>query len=390
MTTPQGDLRDRFLGGMSHAACTVNIITTDGPAGRAGVTVSAMASVSADTPRPTLLVCVHHLSPAADKIIENGHFVVNVLKDDQAYISDTFAGRFKDTVEDKFDCADWVNMPSGAPRVVDPLVGFDCRIASFEKVGTHYVFIGEVHEIFSAKQGSPLVYANRAYGSTSRIDSASSIAAGRQIAENTLSISCYHTFGPYILPQIIQQMTAEDPSIRFNLVEGDHRRVLESLLAGETELALLYDQNIPDGISVSTLMQLRPYVLLAEGHPLTQKTSVTPKDLADLPMVLLDSGPGRDYFLRIMQGDGVEPLVAYKSANFEMVRGLVGRGLGYTILNTKPASSMTYDGRSIVARPLDSKTPAANIVLAKRNNTNHAKTAEKFCWHCCEFFALEH
>jgi hypothetical protein len=29
----------------------------------AGVTVFAMMSVSADTPQPTLLVCIHHLSP---------------------------------------------------------------------------------------------------------------------------------------------------------------------------------------------------------------------------------------------------------------------------------------------------------------------------------------
>jgi hypothetical protein len=44
--------------GMSHAACTVNVVTTDGAAGRHGVTVSAMVSVSADTPQPTLLVCI--------------------------------------------------------------------------------------------------------------------------------------------------------------------------------------------------------------------------------------------------------------------------------------------------------------------------------------------
>ena len=42
----------RFLLGMSHAACTVNVVTTDGVAGRHGVTVSAMVSVSADTPQP--------------------------------------------------------------------------------------------------------------------------------------------------------------------------------------------------------------------------------------------------------------------------------------------------------------------------------------------------
>ena len=34
-------IRDQFLEGMSHAACTVNVVTTDGAAGRAGVTVSA-------------------------------------------------------------------------------------------------------------------------------------------------------------------------------------------------------------------------------------------------------------------------------------------------------------------------------------------------------------
>ena len=49
-------LRQQFLHGMSHAASTVNVVTTDGVAGRHGVTVSAMVSVSADTPQPTLLV----------------------------------------------------------------------------------------------------------------------------------------------------------------------------------------------------------------------------------------------------------------------------------------------------------------------------------------------
>src|SRR5580704_10415994 len=86
-------LRQRFLLGMSHAACTVNVVTTDGAAGRHGVTVSATVSVSADTPQPTLLVCIHHLSPVSAALLENGVFCVNVLRDDQAHISDSFAGR---------------------------------------------------------------------------------------------------------------------------------------------------------------------------------------------------------------------------------------------------------------------------------------------------------
>ena len=42
------EIRTQFLDGMSRAAFCVNVVTTDGPAGRAGVTVSAMSSVSAD------------------------------------------------------------------------------------------------------------------------------------------------------------------------------------------------------------------------------------------------------------------------------------------------------------------------------------------------------
>ncbi|WP_252405960.1 flavin reductase, partial [Escherichia coli] len=44
-----------FRAGMARLGAAVNIITTDGPGGRAGFTASAVCSVT-DTP-PTLLVC---------------------------------------------------------------------------------------------------------------------------------------------------------------------------------------------------------------------------------------------------------------------------------------------------------------------------------------------
>lgn len=383
-------LRDRFIGAMSHAASTVNIITTDGDAGRAGVTVSAMSSVSADTPKPTLLVCVHHLSAAAQKIIDNGVFCVNVLKDDQGYISDTFAGRFKDVVADKFDCTVWAAMPSGAPRVIDPLVGFDCTVASSERLGTHHVFIGEVNDVFVADQGSPLIYANRAYGTATRIDSAASIGAGRKAEHNRLNIACFHTFGPYILPEMIQRMTARDANLEIGLVEGDQRRVQESLLAGETEVALLYDIDLADGIDTTQLTQLEPYVLLAEGHPLAEKPVLEPADLAGHPMILLTSPPSPDYFTGIMRDAGTAPTIAYRSSNLEMVRGMVGHGLGYSILATKPASSITYDGRALVQRALKAQASPSRVVLGTRKGARLSRQAEQFIWFCRDFFDLHH
>ena len=108
-------MNDDFLAAMSRAANTVCVVTTDGMAGRFGVTVSAMTSVSAEDPGPSLLVCVHHLSPACEAIQRNRVFCANVLGSDQTHISDCFAGRTGAKGLDKFDCADWATGETGAP-----------------------------------------------------------------------------------------------------------------------------------------------------------------------------------------------------------------------------------------------------------------------------------
>lgn len=382
-------LRQRFIDGMGHAASTVNVVTTDGLHGRAGVTVSAMSSVSADTSKPTLLVCVHHLSPAAEVILQNSVICVNILRDDQSYISDTFAGRFKEQVSDKFDCAEWVAMSTGAPRVVDPLVAFDCKIVSSEKVGTHYVLFGEVEDVFIANTGSPLIYSNRAYGTASRIEAAASISAGMEIAERKLSIGCFSTFGPYVLPEMIERFSGDDGGLDFDLVEGDQRRIQQSLMAGEIEIALLYDLYLPEELATATLTELPPYVLLAKDHPLAINGELTPQDIADFPMVLLTAPPSPDYFLSIMRDAGVEPNIAFRSDSLEMVRGLVGRGLGYALLTTKPATTTTYDGRPLVTRPLVADVPHNRVVLATRKGRSLSKAAEAFAFQCREFFGAD-
>jgi flavin reductase (DIM6/NTAB) family NADH-FMN oxidoreductase RutF len=177
---------------MSFAACTVSIVTTDGIAGRFGVTVSAMASVSADGDRPTLLVCIHHLSPTAAAILRNRVFCINILRDDQSHISDCFAGRLRTADDDKFSCARWTTETTGAPRLADPLVAFDCRLISGERIGTHHVFLGAVESIYNSDSGSPLIYAKRAYGTPRRLK----IVGRSEPADGScaISIGCYQVF----------------------------------------------------------------------------------------------------------------------------------------------------------------------------------------------------
>jgi flavin reductase (DIM6/NTAB) family NADH-FMN oxidoreductase RutF len=385
---PDRALRQQFLVGMSHAACTVNVVTTDGVAGRHGVTVSAMVSVSADTPQPTLLVCIHHMSPVAEAVLKNGVFCVNVLRDDQAHISDRFAGRSTVRGAAKFDCATWTTQVTGAPRVIDSLVAFDCRVTASERVGSHFVVFGSVQDIFVAGGGAPLIYANRAYGVPRRFHQRRSPRGDS--AAGTLAIGCYHVFAPYIMPALVARLTKLHPDIALTLVESDQDHLVASLRRNDTEVALLYDFGLDSDLHTEHLAELTPYVLLPEGHPLAGTSGIALEDLQDEPLILLDVEPSRSYFLSMFKDFGLEPQIGLCTKSLEMVRGFVGHGLGYSLLATKPANNMTYDGRALVARPLTNAVKNSRLALVTMSGRPMSPLAREFAEHCRSFFGVTH
>jgi flavin reductase (DIM6/NTAB) family NADH-FMN oxidoreductase RutF len=379
-------LRQQFLRGMSYAASTVNVVTTDGVAGRHGVTVSAMVSVSADTPQPTLLVCIHRLSPVVTAVLENGVFCVNVLRDDQAHISDNFAGRSGAHGAAKFDCATWTTQLTGAPRVVDSLVAFDCRVTASERVGSHFVVFGSVQDIFVSGVGAPLIYANRAYGVPRRFHQRRS--ARRGAAAGSLAVGCDQMLAPYILPALVARLTKLHPEIALTLIEADHEHLVASLRRNDTDIALLHDEGMGPDFRVERLAELTPYVLLPDGHPLASAPGVALRDLVQEPLVLLDIEPNRNHTLSLFRECGLEPQIGYRSRSLEMVRGLVGHGLGYSLLATKPANNMTYDGRALVARPLTDSVKNSRLIVAALDGRSMSALAVEFAEHCRTLFGV--
>ncbi|HQY30017.1 MAG TPA: flavin reductase family protein [Thermomicrobiales bacterium] len=155
------DLRSQFIDAMSRAVTGVTVVTTSGPEGRFGQTVSAMASVTADP--PTLLVCIKTTSIIVDQIRTNDRFGVNILRSDQRRVADTFAGRSRTGVPYDFDVAHWEEPVLGAPLLVGAVGQFACDLTNAVLVGSHLVMFGEVLAA-QTSSGSPLLYARRSYG----------------------------------------------------------------------------------------------------------------------------------------------------------------------------------------------------------------------------------
>jgi flavin reductase len=157
------NLRNLFLEGMSRAATFVAVATTDGEAGRYGVTISSLTSVSADGDHPSLLACIHHLSPAAAAILKNRAFCANLLGEGQQYLANLFAGRKSPNAPSRFDGLAWHAGAAGQPILDGATASFECRIATALLWETHYIIVGKVTSVLLSDDPSALLYGQRAY-----------------------------------------------------------------------------------------------------------------------------------------------------------------------------------------------------------------------------------
>lgn len=168
MTDP--DLRAQFLEAMARAATFVSVVTTDGPSGLAGVTVSSMTSVSADGAEPSLLFCVHHLSKTATVILANRAFCANLLQEDQQEVSDIFSGRMKVEGVERFDRTLWRAGAGGQPILGGATASFECVLGTSVLWETHYIMVGKVTRVHLSDDPAALLYGQRAYRRAVSID----------------------------------------------------------------------------------------------------------------------------------------------------------------------------------------------------------------------------
>ena len=159
------DERTAFLEGMSRVNGPVTIVTAAGDDGPAGMTVSAMCSVSADP--PSVLVCGQRDVPATTAIEIAGAFNVNVLATDDQYLSDVFGDRTDVKEPERFSVGQWETGANGAPRLSTAIAVFECRLERRETWHSHEVLIGVVEQTHLSDSKPPLAYVLRRYATPS-------------------------------------------------------------------------------------------------------------------------------------------------------------------------------------------------------------------------------
>lgn len=202
-----------------------------------------------------------------------------------------------------------------------------------------------------------------------------------------LELGCFVTLAPFFLPALLQGFSRAHPAIQVRHREGDHAGLCRGLLGGAFDLALLYDLGFEDGIEAEPIASVPLRAVLPAGHKLARRRAVPLAELAPLPLVLLDLPQSADYFLALFRARGLEPNIRHRTTSFELVRGLVAGGHGYSLLNLAPAHDRTYDGGQVAVRPLDRSVPPLKIVAARAAQARASRRTLLFRDHLRAFFA---
>jgi DNA-binding transcriptional LysR family regulator len=176
-------------------------------------------------------------------------------------------------------------------------------------------------------------------------------------------LGSFITLGPVILPSLIKELMKAFPQIHLEISEGTQENLMQDLKNNRIDVALLYDLDLSTDINCVPLSEYSPYVALPNNHELAQKKEISLSELVDLPLILLDVAPSRSFFLGLFEAEDLKPTIAHTSPSLELVRGMVGCGLGYSLLVTRPHGDKTYDGSQICIRRLKGSHSKSRIVL---------------------------
>lgn len=167
------------------------------------------------------------------------------------------------------------------------------------------------------------------------------LAAGRRaIADlagavrGRLHVATSHHIGLHRLPPVLRHFTAAYPDVDLDLRFLESEDACAAVAAGDIELAVVTLPQEPSAQLVTEPLWRDPLVfVVGAGHPLAERATVGPADLARTPAIL----PGTATFTRrivtaALRELGVEPRVAFETNYLETIKMMVSVGLGWSVL----------------------------------------------------------
>ncbi|WP_244607035.1 LysR substrate-binding domain-containing protein [Bosea sp. CS1GBMeth4] len=176
---------------------------------------------------------------------------------------------------------------------------------------------------------------------------AGEVMALKSSPRGTIVIGLPPSVGIVLTVPLVQHFREAFPLISLRVIEGFSGHVLEWLLTGKIDVAVLYNAPRTGSLRAEPLLTDELFLLgPAQGGVVPDAESVPARLLSQIPLIL----PARPHGLRMlvdsMLGEaGIAPRVEIEVEAMPSTLGLVENGVGYTILSYSTAHARVQAGR---------------------------------------------
>ena len=180
----------------------------------------------------------------------------------------------------------------------------------------------------------------------------------------------------HVLAPVLGELQSRIEGFELGLVEAPSSDLLERLMAGELDSAVLVDpEKSSERLERWRLFRERYVVLCPEGHPLAALETV-PVDVLAKESLILRGASDCDLdqaMMRLSAAAGVEPKLRHRCAGEDQLRQMGAAGLGLALAGEHhPAAP------GIAARPLADPAAGRQILLAAVAGRSHGPVLAAF------------
>lgn len=177
-----------------------------------------------------------------------------------------------------------------------------------------------------------------------------------------LRVGCSQTLAPRLVPPLAQYFTLHHPRVDLRFTEAAPGQIQDDVRHGRLDVALVYALQAEPDLQREHIADVHLQLMLAAGHRLADRRSIRLAEIVQEPAVMLDVPPTAERLTAMVQAAGLELDIRWSSTNMETIRSLVGRGLGFSFVNSAPATGTTFDGLEVTYVPVADDIPQNAVV----------------------------
>ena len=191
----------------------------------------------------------------------------------------------------------------------------------------------------------------------------------RDKGQNPIRIVAMPMVSRLWLPRHIGNLFELAPNTEFKIRVARSERISELLINDQADIGIGMLNRLNVELSMEVLFSSNAVVILPEGHALSNRSSISPKDMSNEDFLLLGDGSAlRQDILSAFSNAGVSPKIRAEIELEETAIALVDSALGVAVIDSFSAEQRMADGARIDIVPFK-PTLTAHIGLMQNRNS---------------------